>query len=359
MTDRGHCAVVLTGGLFQGLHAKTAHGLLRGPSRYRIVGVVDPASAGRDAGELLDGKHRDVPVFESLRAALRSPGERPDVCIVGVTTGGGTLPPQLRADLLFAAAAGMTLVSGLHQLLSDDEELVRRVERSGGRIIDIRKPRPVSQLRFWSGEVLALETPRVAVLGTDCVIGKRTTCLLLLEALRRRGTKAEMIYTGQTGWLQGLPFGFILDATPNDFVSGELERAVLECARHAHPEVILLEGQSGLRNPSGPCGSELLLSAGARGVVLQHAPARTHFIEHKGMGCKLPSLPDEIALVHAYGSEVWAVALNQEGLSPERAVELRDAYACELGLPVALPLCGDLEPLVEAVRARIFSAGDG
>ena len=37
-----------------------------------------------------------------------------------------------------------------------------------------------------------------------------------------------MIYTGQTGWLQGGRFGFILDATPNDFVSGELEHAIVE-----------------------------------------------------------------------------------------------------------------------------------
>ena len=37
------------------------------------------------------------------------------------------------------------------------------------------------------------------------------------------GRRTEVIYTGQTGWLQGFRHGFIFDATLNDFVSGELE----------------------------------------------------------------------------------------------------------------------------------------
>ena len=37
-----------------------------------------------------------------------------------------------------------------------------------------------------------------------------------------------MIYTGQTGWLQGGEYGFIFDSTLNDFVSGELENAIRE-----------------------------------------------------------------------------------------------------------------------------------
>ena len=59
-----------------------------------------------------------------------------------------------------------------------------------------------------------------------------------------------MIYTGQTGWMQGYSHGFIFDATPNDFVSGEIERVVLECVDVYKPDLILLDGQSSLRNPS-------------------------------------------------------------------------------------------------------------
>ena len=73
---------------------------------------------------------------------------------------------------------------------------------------------------------MRLTVPRVAVLGTDCALGKRTTATLVLEGLRRRGVATELVTTGQTGWLQGHRFGFVLDATPNDFVSGELEHAI-------------------------------------------------------------------------------------------------------------------------------------
>jgi len=352
-------AVVLTSGRFHALHAKTAHGLVRGPSRFPIAGIVDPPGAGRDAGELLDGRPRGIPVFESLLAALRGSGGRPEVCIVGVATEGGSLPEEIRADLLVAADEGLTLVSGLHQLLEDDDELVRRVARNGGSIVDVRKPRPTNELRFWTGEVFELESPRVAVLGTDCAVGKRTTCSLLVEGLRRAGTRAGMVYTGQTGWLQGLESGFILDATPNDFVSGELEGAILDCARRERPDVILIEGQSGLRNPSGPCGSELVLSAGAKGVILQHAPAREFFIGLENLGCEVPVLRDEIELVRAYGAEVWGVALNQEGLDAERARRIRAECEEELGIPVALPWEDGVDRLVDSVRERIGSGGGG
>ena len=350
-------AVVLANGLYETLDAKTAHGMVRGPCRYRTVGVVDASCAGGDAGTLLDGRARGIPVFASVRSMLASTAPPPDVCVVGIATSGGRLPPGLRDDLVDAAEAGMTLVSGMHQLLGDDPELAEIARRTGGRIIDFRRPRPPDELRFWSGDVLRLGTPRVPVLGTDCVLGKRTTCCLLLEAFRRAGTRAEMIFTGQTGWLQGMPYGFILDATPNDFVCGELEGAILECERESRPEIILIEGQSALRNPSGPCGAELILAAGASGVVLQHAPAREYFDELEKLGCRIPPLAEEVELIRLLGAEVWAVTLNEQGLSPDEAEAARSRIAAELGLPVYLPLRDDLSGLAARIRELALAPG--
>ena len=42
----------------------------------------------------------------------------------------------------------------------------------------------------------------------------RTTARVLTQGLRARGLSAEMIYTGQTGWLQGGRYGFILMPRP-------------------------------------------------------------------------------------------------------------------------------------------------
>jgi uncharacterized NAD-dependent epimerase/dehydratase family protein len=350
-------AVILANGLFRTSFAKTAHGLVRGPSRYRILGVIDHSCPGEDAGELLDGVSCGIPVFESVGAVIEAIVPRPDFCIVGIATSGGVLPPELRADLVDAARAGLSLVSGLHELLSDDPALVSLTGDHGARIIDIRRPRPTSELRFWTGEGLSLETPRIAVLGTDCAIGKRTTCSLLLGACRERGLDAGMVYTGQTGWMQGHGHGFILDATPNDFVCGELEGAILECQRDSEPDVIMLEGQSSLRNPSGPCGSEFILAGGAKGVILQHAPARPFFDELEELSCRIPSIEEEIDLIRLLGAEVLALTLNEEGMSPREAEAARSRLAEDLGIPVVLPLRDDLGGLVEIVRVWIGGGG--
>ncbi len=346
-------ALLLTNGLFKTAFAKTTHGLVRGPSRFRLAGVVDPDHAGRDAGELLDGKRRGIPVFASVGEALEAVESQPKYCVVGVATHGGVLPPGVRASVVEAAEAGLSLVNGLHKLLCDDPEISRVVAAGGGRMIDVRKPKPTSELRFWSGEVLKLGTPRVAVLGTDCALGKRTTAALLRTACRASGIRAEMVYTGQTGWLQGFPHGFIFDATPNDFVCGELEGEILSCARELNPDVIFIEGQAALRHPAGPCGSELIVAGAATGVILQHAPAREYFEDFDELGCVLPPVSEEIELIRLYGSEVWAVTLNDEGLDPEELEPTRARMEDELGLPVLHPLKGGMPRLVEIVRRRL------
>ena len=48
-------AVIFTHNLLAENFAKTAHGLLRGSSRFDVVGVIDSIHGGRDAGEVLDG----------------------------------------------------------------------------------------------------------------------------------------------------------------------------------------------------------------------------------------------------------------------------------------------------------------
>jgi uncharacterized NAD-dependent epimerase/dehydratase family protein len=321
------------------------------------VGVIDSSCAGKDAGELLDGQWRDIPVFESVVKMLEETASKPDCCVIGIATSGGVMPPELRADLMEAARAGMSLVSGLHQRLADDAELANLAKHNGARIIDIRSTRPTSELSFWTGEVLSLPTPRIAILGTDCAIGKRTTCSLLLRALQGAGVRAEMVYTGQTGWLEGRRHGFILDATPNDFVCGELEAAILACQRDTEPDVILIEGQASLRNPMGPCGSEFILAGGAKAVILQHAPAREYFDELEELGCRIPPIKEEVELISLLGAEVLAVALNEENMSAEEAEEARSHLAKELGIPAVLPLREDLYELAEIIRRRIDSGG--
>ena len=350
-------ALIVCDGFFETANGKTAHGLVRGTARYRVLGVVDAPTAGRDAGEVVDGKKRGIPVFATIPDALRALGEKPDFCVVGVATSGGRVTPGLRALLAEAIASGMSIVNGLHEFVSDDPALSAAAAAKGVSITDVRKTARRTELHFWSGDIREVEAPRIAVLGTDCALGKRTTARFLMEACRGAGIRTELIFTGQTGWMQGEPYGFVLDSIPNDFVSGELEHAVVSCWRKEKPDLILFEGQSALRNPSGPCGSEFLLSGGAKGAILQHAPARTHFegLEEFGDMGKLPSLADEIALIATYGARTLAVTLNGEHRTADQLRADRDRYRKELGIPVILPLEEGVEALVPVVRDFIAS----
>jgi uncharacterized NAD-dependent epimerase/dehydratase family protein len=348
-------AIILTNGLLDTEFAKTCHGLLRGTDRYEILAVIDYAYAGKDAGEVMQGKPIGIPVFASIADFYDRHEEPPRWCVVGVAFPGGRLPEEFRQEILTAIDRGLSVVCGLHTLLSEDPEFSELARERGVQLLDIRKPRPASELPFWSGEIYLVTTPRIAVLGIDCAVGKRTTCRFLMEACRKAGIYAEMIYTGQTGWMQGYRHGFIFDATLNDFISGEIERVIMECERVSRPELILIEGQSSLQNPSGPCGSEFLLSGNVKGVVLQHIPGRKLYDDTQ---VPLKSLESEMKLIEYYGAEILAVTLNSEHLKGDKLLKYRDDLEAKLGLPVGLPLEEGVDKLIPAVQAFIEQSNE-
>lgn len=342
-------AIVLTAGLLSTSDAKTAHGLIRESNRYKITGIIDEKHAGKDAGELLDGRHRHIPVFANIEASLLL---QPNYCVVGVAVTGGIFPDAMIKDVKEAIKNKISIVNGLHDYLSERPDIVALAASNGVQLIDIRKPKKRKDLHFWKGNIFQLKIPVVAVLGTDCSLGKRTTTRFLLNDCREAGINAQMIYTGQTGWLQGSEYGFILDSTLNDFVAGELEHAVLTCAAETSADIIFIEGQSALRNPSGPCGSEMLVSANAKYVILVHAPKRTYYEEDPVWG-RIPSLESEIALIEMYGSTVVAVALNTDHCTPEEAYAFQAAYEVTLHIPVILPLLEGCKRIVIQIKNLI------
>lgn len=343
-------AVIITNGKLATLDGKTAHGLIRGTERFDVMAVIDHVHAGKDAGEIVPGAYKKIPIVASMNEFLQLSQHKPDYCILGVALPGGKLPQEFIGELQTALKNGISVISGLHQHLSDNPVLCETAAANHADIIDIRKPRSPDELHFWSGTVMGVTTPKIAVLGIDCTVGKRTTCRFILETCLKCGIQAEMIYTGQTGWLQGYKYGFILDATPNDFVSGEIEKAIIECDRQSQPELILIEGQSSLMNPSGPCGAEILLSGNVKGVVLQHVPFRSYFDELEPIGCRLPAIENEIALIQAYGATTLAITLNGTGGTLKELTDYRDQLAARLSIPVLLPLQDGLEELIPVIQ---------
>ena len=344
-------AILLTDGFLSTPNAKTAHGLIRGTERFTIVGVVDAPTAGQDAGAMLDGTVRNIPVFASVDEAIAQ-SESVSYAIVAIATNGGILPKTMLTDIKRCLEQGLSIVNGLHEFLADKPDLVALAQQQGAQLIDVRRPKPRHELHFWTGEVTQITAPIIAVMGTDCALGKRTTARLIREAGGRHGLNAQMIYTGQTGWLQGGKYGFVFDSTLNDFVSGELEHALVSCWRETGADVLLIEGQAALRNPSGPCGSEFLVSGNARHVVLVHAPKRTYY-DHDPAWGTIPPIESEIALIRAYGSEVIALALNTEACSQEEAVTYQTEYAERLNMPVLLPLQEGVDSLIPVIQSLI------
>lgn len=343
-------AVVYTHGAFQANEAKTAHGLIRGSERYDILAVIDPVFAGKEAGELLDGRKRNIPILPNV-SSLDLLGTKADCFILGIANTGGVLNREWFPEIKAAMAAGMSIVSGMHEPMGEIPELAKLAATYGIELVDIRRPKSREDLHFWTGEITEVACPIIPVMGVDCAVGKRTTAKMLVETCRAMGKKAEMIYTGQTGWMQGWPYGFILDSTLNDFVGGELEHAILSCWRNEKPDIIFIEGQAAMRNPSGPCGAEFLISAKATGAVLVSPPGRVH---HKGWDNWQPIAPLEkdVKIVEAFDVPVRGIALNTQDIDFKKAKEVQASYREQFGIPVVLPVEEGVEELAKVLLSN-------
>lgn len=341
-------AVILCEARFGDPSGKTAHGLVRYSDLYEIAAVLDSHLAGRDAGEVLDGKPNGIPIVATLEDAL---ARRPTHLVMGVATDGGRLPREYRPILLRAIAAGLHVVSGLHEKLEEDEELTREARAHGVTLRDVRTVPPKEAQHFFSGKIDEVTCPVLAVLGTDSAIGKRTTARVLVKALRERGVRAVFIGTGQTGRLQGAKHSIILDSLVNDFLTGEIEHVVWTAWKEESPDVIVIEGQGGLTHPGYPGGYEIICGARVKGVILQHAPGRRTLD-----GFPQYPMPDPgpaILIAEALsGHPVVALTLNHEGLSREEVESWRKVYHDRFGKPVTDVLLDGPEPLVDAVAAR-------
>ena len=176
---------------------------------------------------------------------------------------------------------------------------------------------------------------------------------MILENCIKEGIRTELIYTGQTGWMQGYKHGFIFDATPNDFVSGELERVILECVDQSNPDLILLEGQSSMRNPSGPGGSEFILSGNAKSVIIVHPIGRKYFVDLEEFKYEIPDLIDEIKLIESYGANIIGVGLNEENATEDKLMKFRNKYSQLLEIPVVLPLTDGVGDIVKNIKENL------
>ena len=341
-------AVVYCEGLFGEPDGKTANGLVRSSESYEIVAVIDSTRAGQDAGALLDGVANGVPVLASLAEVVDQLPSEPDVLIVGMAPASGMLSPADRLVLLDGIARGLDIVNGLHEFLGDDPEFAAAAVIAGVGITDVRRPKPTKDLRLFTGRIAEVTCPRIAVLGTDGAIGKRTTTTLLVQALNARGIRAVMVGTGQTALIQGARYGVALDATVPQFCSGEVEGQVLDAFENESPDVIVVEGQGALSHPAYLTSAYILRGSRPEAVIVQHAPARAVLDDYPAIA--MPTVASEIALIEAFAeTRVIGVTVNHEHLSDSQLGDAIDQLELDLGIPATDPLTRNLDELVGMV----------
>ena len=330
-------AVVYCQGAFNTTNGKTAHGLVRRTERYRVLSVIDSRYAGRDAGELLDGIHKGIPIHENLSAALQASektGKHISHFVMGLAPDGGRLNEKARQDVKEAIQLGLHIDSGLHDILSDDPVFSELALRHNVKIRDIRKVPPRSEMHFFSGKIEDVKSLKIAVLGTDSALGKRTTAWILHDAFKEAGLSVELVGTGQTAWMQGARYSTIIDSLVVDFVTGEIEHAVWQAWNDNKPDVILIEGQGSLLNPAYPGGIEILSAGRPDVIVVQHAPTRK---EYDGFpGYRLHPINLQIkALEIVSGKPVGAVTVNHENLEKGEIEAECSRISKKTGLPTA------------------------
>ena len=341
-------AVVYCEANFGAIDGKTANGLVRHSEKYEVLSVIDSEQSGLDAGAVLGDKPNSIPICSDLADAIALAGRVPDFFIFGVAPASGMLSTAERRVMLDAIDRGMNIVNGLHEFLNEDPEFAAAAAAHEVTILDVRRPRDKKDLRMFSGRIAEVMCPRIAVLGTDGAIGKRTTATILTQALNDRGVRAVLVGTGQTGLIQGARYGVALDAIPSQFCSGEMESAVVDAFEGEHPDVIIVEGQGALSHPAYLTSSFILRGSQPQGVVLQHAPARRMLGDFPDV--PMPTPESEINLIETFAdTTVIGLTINHEHMTDAEVTAAITLYEIELGVPATDALTRSPDRLVDMV----------
>jgi uncharacterized NAD-dependent epimerase/dehydratase family protein len=268
--------------------------------------------------------------------------------VIGTASAGGVMARETVADIITALDANLNVISGLHEKLRGNADIVAAAKRNGRTLFDAReysKRIPVGTGRKRSGR-------RLLTVGTDCSVGKMYTTLAIERSMRKRGLKADFRATGQTGiFIAGS--GIPVDAVIADFISGAVE--MISPARE-DGGWDLIEGQGSLFHPSF-AGVSLGLLHGAQpdALVLCHEMTRQHM-----RGLPASPLPDlarclevNLAAARLTNPEVKAVgvALNTSNVSQQEAQAACREIGDRLSLPCEDPVSMGVEAIVDNLLA--------
>lgn len=338
-------AIVYCENEFGKLDGKVANGLVRHSGKYKIVGIIDSTKSGLDAGEYLDGIKNEIPIFQNFNKAVEILDSVPEYFIYGIAPLEPLLNNEEKKIIYTAIKSGMHIVNGLPEFLSDDAVCIELANKYNVSIFDVRKPPSKENLHNFTGQIRDVQTPVITVSGTDCAVGKRTTALKLVEALKKEGLNAIFITTGQTGILQGSKYGIAIDVLSSGFATGEVENAVLEALKE-QPDIIVVEGQGALSHPAFTSSSAIIRGAMPKAIILQHPPKRRTRCDFPKI--PMPTLESEIKMLEVFsGAKVIAITINHEGMNDNEIESTTKAYEEKYQLPVTDVLKNDCDKLIK------------
>jgi len=341
-------AIVYSENEFGKIDGKVANGLARHSEKYEILGIVDSTKAGQDAGEYLDGIKNGIPIWRSIDEAIQRLNFIPEFFIYGIAPLASYLDNDQRKIILDAMEIGMNIVNGLPEFFTEDKEFTQKAVEFGVNIYDIRKSPQRKDLHNYTGRINKIKTPIITVLGTDCAVGKRTTAVNLVEALKHEGLNVAFIATGQTGILQGAKFGVAVDVLSSGFATGEVENAIINAYEKENPDIIIVEGQGALSHPAFTSSSAIIRGSMPDAIILQHPPKRDNHCDYPAI--PMPTLESEIELIEVFSqSKVMAITINHEDMTDDEVNNTIVAYEYKYELPVTDVLKYGSKKLVQTI----------
>lgn len=294
----------------------------------------------------MDGCQADLKLTDMTLAEAKAAGAK--TLVIGVANRGGVISQAWKKVLVMALEEGFDLASGLHNLLTDEPDLVAVAEATGQELHDVRIPEveyPIANGKKRRGK-------RCLAVGTDCSVGKMYTALSMDKEMRARGMKSTFRATGQTGILitgDGAP----LDAVVADFMAGAVEYISPD---NDDDHWDLIEGQGSLFHVSYSGVTMALIHGGQPdALILSHEPTRAHM---RGLPeYQLPSLERlrETALAMAKVANpdcrVVGVSINTQHMTEEDALAYLAEVEADMGLPATDPFRFGAGKLVDALAA--------
>ncbi|MGB7316705.1 MAG: DUF1611 domain-containing protein, partial [Planktotalea sp.] len=117
----------------------------------------------------MDGCKANVGLEDMTLEQAQAAGAK--TLVIGVANRGGYISQAWKAVLIEALAMGYDLASGLHNLLSEEADLVEAAAKHGRELHDVRIP----SVEYPIASGVKRTGKRVLAVGTDCSVGKMYT----------------------------------------------------------------------------------------------------------------------------------------------------------------------------------------